>query len=231
MCVHTVAKWPAARVAIQPPSVEYSNDWGKWRSVRPCSAELALEIGAERASLDARRARHGVDLEHAIERRRSIETAPLYTEPTSRADAADDRGASAERDRGDALARSTTRARAPPRSHRAGARRSRGGARSARESRSPHPSRTCPARATRARGRRSRRSPTGERAQRRAAGGSVDDCQRHRLLDLRRASSPGARPARRPRLAHLQPRWAAGPRSPNPSACADGLATRRVYAH
>ena len=27
-CVHTVAKCPAARVAIQPPSVEYSNDCG-----------------------------------------------------------------------------------------------------------------------------------------------------------------------------------------------------------
>src|SRR5436309_14109835 len=29
MWVHTVAKWPPARVAIQPPRVEYSNDWGK----------------------------------------------------------------------------------------------------------------------------------------------------------------------------------------------------------
>ena len=28
MCVASVAKWPPARVAIQPPSVEYSNDWG-----------------------------------------------------------------------------------------------------------------------------------------------------------------------------------------------------------
>ena len=28
MCVQTVAKWPAARVAIQPPSVEYSKDCG-----------------------------------------------------------------------------------------------------------------------------------------------------------------------------------------------------------
>src|SRR5437660_1477185 len=34
MCVRTVAKWPAARVAIQPPSVENSNDCGKWRHTR-----------------------------------------------------------------------------------------------------------------------------------------------------------------------------------------------------
>ena len=28
MWVHSVAKWPPALVAIQPPSVDYSNDWG-----------------------------------------------------------------------------------------------------------------------------------------------------------------------------------------------------------
>ena len=28
MCVGPLAKWPPARVAIQPPSVESSNDWG-----------------------------------------------------------------------------------------------------------------------------------------------------------------------------------------------------------
>jgi hypothetical protein len=35
MCVCSVAKWPPARVAIHPPSVENSNDCGKWRSVSP----------------------------------------------------------------------------------------------------------------------------------------------------------------------------------------------------
>ncbi len=37
MCVGPVAKCPAARVAIQPPRVENSNDCGKKRSVSPCS--------------------------------------------------------------------------------------------------------------------------------------------------------------------------------------------------
>ena len=45
MWVHTVAKWPPARVAIQPPRVEYSNDCGKWRRVSPCSASWALSDG------------------------------------------------------------------------------------------------------------------------------------------------------------------------------------------
>ena len=57
MCVGPVAKWPPARVAIQPPSVESSNDCGKKRSVSPCSRELLLEPRAGRARLDPRGAR------------------------------------------------------------------------------------------------------------------------------------------------------------------------------
>ena len=41
MCVQTVAKCPPARVAIQPPSVDSSNDCGKKRIVSPCSASWA----------------------------------------------------------------------------------------------------------------------------------------------------------------------------------------------
>ena len=45
MCVASVAKWPPARVATQPPSVEYSNDCGKWRSVSPCSRSWSSRTG------------------------------------------------------------------------------------------------------------------------------------------------------------------------------------------
>ena len=45
MWVGPVAKWPPARVAIQPPSVEYSNDCGKWRSVRPCGRSWSSSAG------------------------------------------------------------------------------------------------------------------------------------------------------------------------------------------
>ena len=68
MCVWSVAKCPPARVAIQPPSVEYSKDWGKWRRVSPCSLELSLEARPGGAGLDAGGARDRVDLEHPVER-------------------------------------------------------------------------------------------------------------------------------------------------------------------
>ena len=45
MWVASVAKCPPARVATQPPSVEYSNDCGKWRSVRPCSRSWSSSPG------------------------------------------------------------------------------------------------------------------------------------------------------------------------------------------
>ncbi len=45
MWVGPVAKCPPARVATQPPSVEYSKDWGKWRSVSPCSRSWSSSPG------------------------------------------------------------------------------------------------------------------------------------------------------------------------------------------
>ena len=50
MWVRRVAKWPPARVAIQPPSVESSNDCGKKRSVRPCAASCSSSARAARAA-------------------------------------------------------------------------------------------------------------------------------------------------------------------------------------
>ena len=44
-CVRRVAKWPPARVAIQPPSVESSNDCGKKRIVSPCSPSSSSTRG------------------------------------------------------------------------------------------------------------------------------------------------------------------------------------------
>ena len=104
MCVHTVAKCPAARVAIQPPSVEYSNDCGKWRSVSPCSPSCASSARAGRARLDARRARDGVDLEHAVERAQVDRDRAVVGVGHVGRHAADDRRAAAEGDRRDALA-------------------------------------------------------------------------------------------------------------------------------
>ena len=45
MCVISVAKWPPARVAIQPPRVEYSNDCGKCLSVSSCSRSWSSSPG------------------------------------------------------------------------------------------------------------------------------------------------------------------------------------------
>ena len=45
MWVSRVAKWPPARVATQPPSVEYSKDCGKWRRVSPCSRSCSSSPG------------------------------------------------------------------------------------------------------------------------------------------------------------------------------------------
>ena len=90
MCVGPVAKWPAARVAIQPPSVESSNDCGKKRSVSPCAASCSSSRGPARARLDQRRARDLVDLEHAVhprqvDRHRALVAAPRTgsTPPTT----------------------------------------------------------------------------------------------------------------------------------------------------
>ncbi len=77
MCVHTVAKWPAARVAIQPPSVEYSNDWGKWRSVSECSASWASRPGPVAPPWMRAARETGSTSSTRSSARRSSETAPL----------------------------------------------------------------------------------------------------------------------------------------------------------
>ncbi len=77
MCVHSVAKWPAARVAIQPPSVEYSNDCGKWRSVSPCSPSWDSSSGPSApAWMHAARDTSSTSSTRSSARR-SIDTAPL----------------------------------------------------------------------------------------------------------------------------------------------------------
>ena len=57
MCVNRVAKCPPARVAIQPPSVESSNDCGKKRIVIPCSPSCCLERAGRRRRAWMRAAR------------------------------------------------------------------------------------------------------------------------------------------------------------------------------
>ena len=57
MCVGPVAKWPAARVASQPPSVDSSNDCGIEPQRHAVRGELRLEPRAARPGLDAGGAR------------------------------------------------------------------------------------------------------------------------------------------------------------------------------
>ena len=68
MWVGPVAKWPPARVAIQPPRVEKLERLRDRSAASAVRGELLLEARAGRAGLDARGARHRVDLEHAVER-------------------------------------------------------------------------------------------------------------------------------------------------------------------
>ena len=99
MWVYTVAKWPPARVAIQPPSVENSNDWGKWRRVRPVLAEPSLQPRTGRAGLDARRQRNRVDLQHTIKGLQvDRHHAREVLAPGARLDTADHARAAPERD-------------------------------------------------------------------------------------------------------------------------------------
>ena len=78
MWVSLVAKCPPARVAIQPPRVEYSNDCGKWRSVSPCSPSCSSSAGPNapawiRAAFDT-----ASTSSTRSKAARSTETAPLY---------------------------------------------------------------------------------------------------------------------------------------------------------
>ena len=93
MCVGPVAKCPAARVAIQPPRVENSNDCGKKRSVSPRAPSCSSSRGPLGAGLDQRRARDLVDLEHAVQprevdRHRALERPAHRVHPADHARAA-----------------------------------------------------------------------------------------------------------------------------------------------
>ena len=113
MCVHRVAKWPAARVAIQPPSVENSNDCGKWRSVSAVLARAGPRArGRARRPGCAPRARRRRPRARGRARPGRSRPRRCRRRATSRGDAADDRGAAAERDRGDALGRAPLEQRA-----------------------------------------------------------------------------------------------------------------------
>ncbi len=76
MCVRCVAKWPPARVAIQPPSVDSSKDCGKKRSVRPCAASCS-SIRGPLAPAPMRAARETTSTSRSLSiAPRSIVTAP-----------------------------------------------------------------------------------------------------------------------------------------------------------
>ena len=119
------------------------------------------------------RARDGIDLEHAIQVATGRSRRRRCTRRTDvGGDAADDRGAAAVGDRGDALGRAPLQQALDIGLRRAGGRRSPEGGSNDRESRARRRSRTCRARATRARGRRPRRCRPARLAQRCAAAGS-----------------------------------------------------------
>ena len=81
MWVQTVAKWPPARVAIQPPRVEYSNDCGKWRRVSPCSASCSLSGGPSVPAWIRAARETGSTSSTRSSAPRSIVTAPAYSSP------------------------------------------------------------------------------------------------------------------------------------------------------
>ena len=83
MCVQTLAKCPAARVATQPPSVENSNDCGKWRSVRPCSPSAASSAGPVAPAPIRAERETGSTSSRPSSAARSIEIAPFWPGPTS----------------------------------------------------------------------------------------------------------------------------------------------------
>ena len=197
MCVQTVAKWPAARVAIQPPSVASSNDCGKWRRVRPCSPSAASRAGPV-APAPMRAARETPSSSSRPSRfLRSMDMAPFVAPADVGRDAPDDRRPAAVGDRGDVLGRAPLQhpLHAPALS--AGARRSRAGARTGRGSRARRRRRTCRARARRARRprrRRSRRAAAGSRrgAARAAGPASATGCSGSPSSMPSRSESAGA---------------------------------------
>ena len=186
MWVSRVAKWPPARVAIQPPRVENSNDCGKWRRVRPCSRSWSSSAGPGRPGLDPRRQRVRVDLEHPVEPAQ-VEASPRpLAEP--RLDPADDAGAAAERDDRRALGLAPARSRPRSRTRRAGEATRSGGFSNSPAERADEVAVGLP---ERVRGpivlpiaeevAETRRGPS-------AAACALDRLERHRLLDLGRRS-------------------------------------------
>ena len=202
MWVSRVAKWPPARVAIQPPRVAYSKDCGKWRRVSPCSRSCSSSRGPVAPAWIRAASEAGSTSSTRSSRRRSIVTTGRSPEP--RLDPADDAGAAAERDHRGALGLGPAQhrldlglvARAGDQVGRV--------LELAAEARARRRGRPCPAPARRARTCSSvKRSPNavGPLQPRRP---QLDLLQRHRLLDLAAEPEALADPFRR--LAQLRRR-------------------------
>ena len=217
MCVSPVAKWPPARVAIQPPERRELERLREVAQRQPVRRELLLQRRTERTGLDARGAGDGVDLQHAVERReRQRDGARVADRPRAprrrRRRSCRRRTGSPPRSR-----RPPTPARARPRPRRAGARRRPARGRSARGSRARRRDtrgRRRGARARRGRSCRSRprRAAAARAAARRARSPPAPPPARDRPSRSRgaaRARRPPRAPARAraPRPAQPQPQW------------------------
>ena len=217
MCVEPVAKWPPARVAIQPPSVEYSNDCGKWRSVRPCGRSWSSSTGPVAPAWMRAAPETRVDLEHPVERAQ-VDRHGRRGSSRRGSTPPHDARAAAERDRRGAGVRRTSRA---PRSTSASV--ARVGDHVGRVGRTRRGTRArCRGRPCRARAPRARRCRCG-RSRRAHAGGSsrgsrqLDVLERAPAARHRRRRTRGAR-AGPPRPPRPRRAGAADPRSPSPSA-------------
>ena len=217
MCVSPVAKCPPARVAIQPPSVESSNDCGKWRSVSPCGASCSSSSGPS-APAWMRAARETASTSSTRSSApRSSATAPAKRSRHARLDAADDARAAAVRDHRRAGARGPLEHALDLRLLAREERRRRARGRTARGSRARRRGRPCRTRGARASAwsvvQIAASAPGGGAA----AAPAARRVERHRLLELASSRSRGARePAAPPRAPR---RRAARPRSPSPSGC------------
>ena len=89
--------WPAERAATQPPTVERSNDCGKWPSVSPCGAERRLERRPDRAGPERREAARLVEVATARRARRGRRRRPAVVRRPD-GHAADDARPAAVRD-------------------------------------------------------------------------------------------------------------------------------------
>ncbi len=215
-----MAKCPPARVAIQPPSVEYSNDCGKWRSVRPCWRSWSSSAGPVAPGLDARGARDRVHLEHAVERAQ-VDRDRAGVAVAARA---------ARRRPPRWCRRRTGSPRRPPSAHQSSSALELGLVARVRhhvgrvveapaEARAPRRGRTCRARARRARRRRRGRSRPSAAGGSRRGGGSSHVVERAPAAPTRPARSRGAREPAAAVAAPARAR-AAGPRSPSPRTSA-----------